>query len=232
MSAASRCIWSRPASRGRFEPDRVRPAVLYMAHAGDATIPSGSPLRAGAAQAWSRVPAPTRSSPSSRRCPVSAMLALTTTAYAAGSDLGGGRAACRGHRQRPRRDGRLIDPWTSPQRTSRRRLGALLRRPAYPATFAVQIVSVSVGWQVYDITRNPLDLGIVGLVQFLPLTRARSGDRLGRRPVQPTHDPDPVSGGGAGVRNSSAWAHLGRCARGLADLRHSAGARHRSGGMA
>ena len=53
---------------------------------------------------------------------------------------------------------------------------ALLRRPGYVAywlarflaTFAVQIVSVSVGWQVYDITRDPLDLGLVGLVQFLP----------------------------------------------------------------
>jgi MFS family permease len=34
--------------------------------------------------------------------------------------------------------------------------------------FAVQIISVAVGWQVYDITRDPLDLGFVGLVQFLP----------------------------------------------------------------
>ncbi len=36
------------------------------------------------------------------------------------------------------------------------------------STFAVQIVSVSVGWQVYDLTRNPLFLGYVGLAQFLP----------------------------------------------------------------
>ena len=35
-------------------------------------------------------------------------------------------------------------------------------------SFSAQIVGVSVGWQVYDITRNPFDLGIVGLVQFLP----------------------------------------------------------------
>jgi MFS family permease len=35
-------------------------------------------------------------------------------------------------------------------------------------SFAVQIMSVSVGWQIYDITRNPLDLGFVGLAQFLP----------------------------------------------------------------
>ena len=30
------------------------------------------------------------------------------------------------------------------------------------------MVSVAVGWQVYDLTRRPLDLGLVGLVQFLP----------------------------------------------------------------
>jgi MFS family permease len=38
----------------------------------------------------------------------------------------------------------------------------------WAVNFAVQIMSVSVGWQVYDITRDPLDLGLVGLVQFLP----------------------------------------------------------------
>lgn len=34
--------------------------------------------------------------------------------------------------------------------------------------FAVQIQTVAVGWQVYDLTRDPLDLGLVGLSQFLP----------------------------------------------------------------
>jgi MFS family permease len=29
--------------------------------------------------------------------------------------------------------------------------------------------SVAIGWQIYDMTGNPLDLGLVGLVQFLPL---------------------------------------------------------------
>lgn len=33
---------------------------------------------------------------------------------------------------------------------------------------AVQMVSVAVGWQVYSLTGRPLDLGLVGLVQFLP----------------------------------------------------------------
>jgi MFS family permease len=34
---------------------------------------------------------------------------------------------------------------------------------------AMQILSVSVGWQVYTTTGRVLDLGLVGLVQFLPL---------------------------------------------------------------
>ena len=34
---------------------------------------------------------------------------------------------------------------------------------------AREMVFVAVGWQVYDISRNPLDLGLVGLAEFLPL---------------------------------------------------------------
>ena len=33
---------------------------------------------------------------------------------------------------------------------------------------ALEMQSVAVGWQVYEITRRPLDLGLVGLAQFLP----------------------------------------------------------------
>jgi len=54
------------------------------------------------------------------------------------------------------------------------------------ATFAALVVSVAVGWQVYDLTRNPLDLGIVGLVQFAPslilvLPSGTMSDRYNRR---------------------------------------------------
>ena len=54
------------------------------------------------------------------------------------------------------------------------------------ASFAVQIMSVSVGWQIYDITRDPLDLGYVGLAQFLPplllvLVTGLVADRFNRR---------------------------------------------------
>jgi len=36
-------------------------------------------------------------------------------------------------------------------------------------TGAYFIQSVAIGWQIYDMTGNPLDLGLVGLVQFVPL---------------------------------------------------------------
>jgi MFS family permease len=53
-------------------------------------------------------------------------------------------------------------------------------------SFAVQIMSVSVGWQIWEITRNPLLLGFVGLVQFLPalllvLVTGLVADRFNRR---------------------------------------------------
>ena len=53
-------------------------------------------------------------------------------------------------------------------------------------TFATQIVSVAVGWQIYDLTRNPFDLGLVGLIQFAPalllvLVTGAASDRFGRR---------------------------------------------------
>ena len=35
-------------------------------------------------------------------------------------------------------------------------------------TLAAQMLVVAVGWQVYELTRDPLDLGLIGLSQFLP----------------------------------------------------------------
>ncbi|SMD08586.1 Sugar phosphate permease [Fulvimarina manganoxydans] len=54
------------------------------------------------------------------------------------------------------------------------------------ATFATQIVIVAVGWQIYDLTRDPLDLGLVGLCQFMPslllvLVTGVAADRYSRR---------------------------------------------------
>src|SRR5687768_13863998 len=53
-------------------------------------------------------------------------------------------------------------------------------------TFSAQIVSVAVGWQIYDLTRDPFDLGLVGIIQFLPslllvLVTGAIADRFGRR---------------------------------------------------
>src|SRR5690349_17699796 len=51
---------------------------------------------------------------------------------------------------------------------------------------ALEMQSVAVGWQVYDITKRPLDLGLVGLAQFLPgiflfLISGHVADRFDRR---------------------------------------------------
>lgn len=54
--------------------------------------------------------------------------------------------------------------------------------------FATQIISVAVGWQIYDETRDPFLLGLVGLVQFAPaivfvLITGTVADRYNRRAV-------------------------------------------------
>src|SRR5712671_5614859 len=51
---------------------------------------------------------------------------------------------------------------------------------------AGEMQSVAVGWQVYEITKRPLDLGLVGLAQFLPgiflfLVAGHAADRHDRR---------------------------------------------------
>ena len=53
---------------------------------------------------------------------------------------------------------------------------------------ATEMQSVAVGWQVYEITKRPLDLGLVGLAQFLPgillfLVSGHTADRYDRRKV-------------------------------------------------
>ncbi len=51
---------------------------------------------------------------------------------------------------------------------------------------ALEMQSVAVGWQVYDITKKPLDLGLIGLAQFTPsfllfLVSGHVADRANRR---------------------------------------------------
>jgi MFS family permease len=83
-------------------------------------------------------------------------------------------------------------PATSDARTGR----AAFTHPGYVlfeiARFliiaAVEMQAVAVGWQVYEITKRPLDLGFVGLAQFLPgfllfPISGHASDRFERRKV-------------------------------------------------
>jgi MFS family permease len=53
-------------------------------------------------------------------------------------------------------------------------------------TFALSMALVAIGWQVYSVRENPLDLGLVGLAEFLPLVllalpAGQLADRIPRR---------------------------------------------------
>ena len=54
--------------------------------------------------------------------------------------------------------------------------------------FAMTMASVAIGWQVYSVRENPLDLGLVGLAEFLPLLllalpAGQLADRIPRRRI-------------------------------------------------
>jgi MFS family permease len=56
------------------------------------------------------------------------------------------------------------------------------------ATTSSEMQAVAVGWQIYGITHRPLDLGLVGLAQFLPgivlfLIAGHAADRLSRQRI-------------------------------------------------
>ena len=56
------------------------------------------------------------------------------------------------------------------------------------STIALQMQAVAVAWQMYDTTHNPLDLGLVGLTQFIPaalfvLVAGHVADRYDRRKI-------------------------------------------------
>jgi MFS family permease len=74
--------------------------------------------------------------------------------------------------------------------------GALLRQPSIIffllsrslSRFSSQIGAVAIGWQVYDMTGRAFDLGMVGLVQFLPtallvFVAGHAADRFERKRV-------------------------------------------------
>jgi MFS family permease len=74
--------------------------------------------------------------------------------------------------------------------------GMLLRQPSFLffllsrslTRFASQIGAVAIGWQIYDLTGSAFDLGMVGLVQFLPtallvFVAGQTADRFERKRV-------------------------------------------------
>ena len=74
--------------------------------------------------------------------------------------------------------------------------GELLRHPSFLSfllsrslsRFASQIGAVAIGWQVYDMTGSAFDLGMIGLVQFLPtalllFVAGHAADRYERKRV-------------------------------------------------
>jgi len=74
--------------------------------------------------------------------------------------------------------------------------GALLKHPPFLlfllsrscSRFATQIGAVAIGWQVYDLTGSAFDLGMIGLVQFLPtalllFAAGHAADRYERKRV-------------------------------------------------
>jgi MFS family permease len=63
---------------------------------------------------------------------------------------------------------------------------ALFQFARFFTVLATEMQSVAVGWQVYEISKRPLDLGLVGLAQFLPgivlfLVSGHVADRYDRR---------------------------------------------------
>ena len=59
------------------------------------------------------------------------------------------------------------------------------------ATLSSEMQAIAVGWQVYGLTHRPLDLGLVGLAQFLPgvllfLVSGQAADRFPRRLLAPS----------------------------------------------
>jgi MFS family permease len=58
----------------------------------------------------------------------------------------------------------------------------------FASSFAVQMQTVAVGAQVYELTRDPLDLGLIGLSQFVPfvllvLFAGQAADRWSRKRI-------------------------------------------------
>ena len=83
---------------------------------------------------------------------------------------------------------------------------------------ALEMLSVAVGWQVYDITHRALDLGLVGLAQFLPGFFLFSDLRPRCRPVQPPPIAHSLLRGFCGVLGIAVGGFLASSGIGLSNL--------------
>jgi MFS family permease len=77
---------------------------------------------------------------------------------------------------------------TLPDTLYRRRDFAFFISGRFLSTVGMQVQSVAIGWQIYDMVRDPLALGLVGLCQFAPmflltLPAGEIADRFDQRKV-------------------------------------------------
>jgi MFS family permease len=85
----------------------------------------------------------------------------------------------------------LESPVVSSSRLLRQRSFVLFWHARTLSNAAFMMQGVAIGWQIYDLTNDPLDLGLVGLVQFFPVVVfsvviGQVADRLDRRAIAAT----------------------------------------------
>src|SRR5215218_3797091 len=79
-----------------------------------------------------------------------------------------------------------MTPTTQPDSILHHRPFVLFWFARVAATIGYQMLIVAVGWQLYELTGDPFDLGLIGLIQFIPaillvLVIGQAADRHDRR---------------------------------------------------
>jgi MFS family permease len=79
---------------------------------------------------------------------------------------------------------------SSPVRLTRQRPFVLFWLARLASTMGYQMLALTIGWQVYELTNSAFDLGLVGLIQFVPavfltLLIGHAADRYDRRLIVP-----------------------------------------------
>src|ERR1700741_3458946 len=74
----------------------------------------------------------------------------------------------------------------SPARLIHQRPFVLFWLARLASTMGYQMLALTIGWQIYEITNSAFDLGLVGLIQFVPavvltLLIGHAADRYDRR---------------------------------------------------